>query len=201
MKLWTAQSISILETISAEGVYKPNFNLSRYLMTSGEFSALYNKVLESFNAINALDCEGVAFCFAVSDNQAVFEISDFKEFFEMVQKGKPAIESLWNNLCNRADTAIFELEYPTIGLDPIILETSYGEPFRPFFIDINDFQYLMPPFIELPNFPHGYEWVLLKSLEEGRTMVSPFPSHVMQAHVPSITEKNIVDIYKPFGFT
>lgn len=80
----------------------------------------------------------------------------------------------------------------------IIIELDYEDDFNPLFIDMNDFQYLMPPFI--PIYPYTKESIsrILTDIRMGRITISEFPSEVMQAHLPYIEKKNLVSIYPLF---
>lgn len=96
---------------------------------------------------------------------------------------KDAIESLWNQFSKQ---------------DSIILELEYSESFNPMLIDLNDFQFLMPPV----GLFHPYEeeniYRLLSTFKSGKIQQSIFPSEIIQTHSPFIKKENIVNTYDFF---
>ena len=78
------------------------------------------------------------------------------------------------------------------------MELNYEERFNPIFIDINDFQFLMPPIMLLPPYTKNSILRIRQDIVYGQTSVSEFPSNVMQAHLPYIEKENIVNVYPIF---
>ena len=80
----------------------------------------------------------------------------------------------------------------------MIIELNYENNFNPIFIDMNDFQFLMPPIMLLP--PYTAESInrILEDITQGQICVSEFPSYVIQAHLPYIEKRNVINIYPMF---
>ena len=184
MKFWTVQKRSIVEHIMENGIYQPIFELSDY-QAGDDLQELYGLFLQFFNQVNHSDLPGLIFAFLQSDGQQIFSIKDIQSFYNFIQKSKPAIMSLWNNLAKK---------------DVVILELEYEQSFNPICIDINDFQLLMPPLMVLPPYTDEYIVNLLRELKQGVISRSVFPSGVIQAHLPNIQAENIVNVYEMFDF-
>ena len=142
-------------------------------------------MLESFNKINGLNLRGIIFAFSQSDSQSVYEIENFTSFYLFIQNKRAVIESLWNELKSK---------------DTVILELNYDENFNPIFLDINDFQFMMPPIDFLYPFTEQDIVRICWSIENGKITRSIFPSNVIQAHLPYIKLENIVNTYSMFDF-
>ena len=78
------------------------------------------------------------------------------------------------------------------------MELNYTESFNPIFIDINDFQFLMPPIMLLPPYTKESLLRIQRNIIQGQITVSEFPSNVIQAHLPYIKKENIVNAYQMF---
>ena len=103
--------------------------------------------------------------------------------FTFMESKKAVIGSFWKNLDQN---------------NSIIMELNYEERFNPIFIDINDFQFLMPPIMLLPPYTKNSILRIQQDIVYGQTSVSEFPSNVMQAHLPYIEKENIVNVYPIF---
>lgn len=185
MKFWTVQNKEIINLVNKNGVFYSDFIKSNYLKLNTNLKDLYNLVLESFNKINELNLRGIIFAFSQSDSQSVYEIENFTSFYSLIQNKRAVIESLWNELKSN---------------DVVILELNYNENFNPIFLDINDFQFLMPPIV----FPYPFSEQDIEricwSIENGEITRSVFSSNVIQAHLPYIKSENIVNTYPMFDF-
>lgn len=73
------------------------------------------------------------------------------------------------------------------------------DSFNPLFIDINNFQFLMPPITILP--PYSYESIarIVTDIRHARISSGVFPSYLIQAYLPVIHEKNITEMYHMFS--
>lgn len=184
MKLWTIQTKDVVEIIQKKGVYQPDFSCSRYLHTNQDLSVLYSIILQSFNQINKEDLPGIIFAFAKSDNKRIYSILTIEEFEEFIKSKQAVISGFWKHL-DKENSVIMELNY-------------YEEDFNPIFIDINDFQFLMPPVMLL--YPYTQESInrILGDIIRGQITVSEFPSNVIQAHLPYITKRNLINTYPVF---
>lgn len=188
MKYWTVQKREIIEIAKKEGVFQPDFRKSDYLQRYSkplylEVEKLYDMVLTAFNKINGTNLPGVIFAFMRGDGKMIYQIEDINEFYSFIQNGKAAIQSLWNTLLTE---------------DTVIVELNYEEEFNPIFIDINDFQFLMPPIMILP--PYNSEDVsrIYGEICRGEITSSALPSNIIQTHLPYIKPENIVNVYPMF---
>lgn len=183
LKFWTVQNAEILNIIKEEGAFYPNFQYSKYLQTIPELSKLYSLTLEAFNLVNKTNLNGLVFAFAGSDNNAIFSFRDIYDFYDSINNAKVALLCLWKKLALQGN---------------VILELEYTEPFNPLFIDLNDFQFLMPPIIYMPPYTEEYLDILLENFYKGLIAPSVLPSNIAQAHLPYIKAKNIVNVYPMF---
>lgn len=71
----------------------------------------------------------------------------------------------------------------------VLIELNYEDDFNPIFIDINDFQFLMPPIMLF--YPYTQKSIdrILGDIKQGQITVSEFPSNVIQVHLPYIEKK------------
>lgn len=67
---------------------------------------------------------------------------------------------------------------------------------NPIYIDINDFQLIMPPVIALPPYTDDDISEILVNISKGICTQSKFPGKLLQAHLPYITSESIVGTYK-----
>ena len=183
MKLWTVQDKAILNLIAKDGVYYPDFAKSRFVAENPALSELYGTVLKAFNTNNSADYAGLIFAFAQHDNQRISEIRDFDEFQMVIRKGRPVLGSLWNSLQKK---------------DCVVLELEYKEYFNPIFIDLNDFQFLMPPVMAMYPYSRLDDYMIPRNIMNGIVDSSRMPSYIAHAHTPYIAVENIVCAYPMF---
>lgn len=196
MKFWTIQTKSVIEIIQKEGAYQPNFGSSRYLKTNKKLNDLYSVILQSFNQINKKNLPGIVYAFAKSNNNTINSIETFDEFKKFINKNKQVIFGFWKALDKN---------------NSIIIELDYEDNFNPIFIDINDFQSLMPEnkksqdltqFMKqlgIPNlFTEDSKEIILNNIKKGQFGISKLPSNVIQAHLPYIEKKNVINTYPVF---
>lgn len=183
MKFWTIQNKSVIEIIQKEGIYQPDFGKSRYLKLDKRLNDLYSVILQSFNQINKKDLPGIVYAFAKGDSNRIYSLESIEEFEKFIKIKKLVIEGFWKQL-DKDDSVIIELDYENC--------------FNPIFIDINDFQFLMPPIMRV--YPYTKESIsrILNDIKQGQITVSEFQSNVIQAHLPCIEKKNIVNTYPVF---
>jgi hypothetical protein len=184
MKFWTIQTKDVVEHILENGVYQPNFDRSRYLQANESLAVLYSVILQSFNEINHTDLPGVVFSFAKNDNNTIYSIDSIEEFEEFIKNKRNVLGSYWLHL-DKENSVILELDYEDYSFNPI-------------FIDLNDFQFLMPPFMVLPPYTEDSAARIVDNILQGRISISEFPSYVIQAHLPYIEKSNVVNIYPVF---
>lgn len=183
MKFWTIQTKDVIRTIQNKGIYQPNFNNSRYLHINNNLSELYSIILHSFNQINKKDLPGVVYAFAKCDNGRVYSIRTIEEFREFINSKRAVIDGFWREVDKD---------------NSMIIELDYEDNFNPVFIDINDFQFLMPPIVLFPPYTKKSINRILEGIKRGQITVSEFPSNVIQAHLPYIEKRNVVNIYPVF---
>lgn len=181
MKYWTIQKKAVVNAVLHDEMYQPDFTKSDYLQKIPNLQELYYFILESFNDINNVNLPGVIFGFVGSNNESLFEISNLDEFYGLISSNKNAIKSLWNHFIE-ADAVLLELDYNSEFLNPV-------------YIDINDFQFLMPPIVEVPPYTNEDVKRLISYIERGKITRSVFPSNIIQAHLPYIKKENMVAAY------
>lgn len=65
-------------------------------------------------------------------------------------------------------------------------------------IDINDFQYMMPPVLQVPPYSEEFYDFLVQNLAVGNRVGSVYPSGVLQAHIPNIRAEEVAGLYPMF---
>lgn len=183
MRFWTVQQASILETLQTEGIYQPDFSKSRYLETNPSLASLYRFLLDSFYKVNGQKLPGLIFAFGKCDGEVITDYMGIGDFYKYIGERKGAINSLWEH-------------FPP---NSMVLELEYYEDFNPLWVDINDFQYLMPPVLTLPPYTQDSEQRILEDISTGEPRLSEFASGIMQCHLPYIKKKNLVAAY-PFYY-
>lgn len=180
MKFWTVQKKEVIEIVNKEGIYQPDFGKSEYLQIIPDLKDLYYTVLEAYNQINAMKLPGLIYAFLKSDGKMVYQIENIQEFYEFIKTKRAVIGGLWKKLSEN---------------DVVIVELIYNEEFNPIFVDINDFQFLMPPIDLLYPFTKQDIERIINGIHRGQITKSVFPSNVIQAHLPYIKSENIMNTY------
>jgi len=183
MKFWTVQKRNVIEFVMKNGDYQPDFSKSDYLQIQPNLKDLYNMVLESFNEVNGINLPGVIFSFMDCDYEKIYQIENIETFYTFIQNKQSAIESMWKKLSKQ---------------DVVIVELNYEERFNPIFVDINDFQLLMPPIMLFPPYEEQDLKRICMDINNGQISRSVFPSGIIQAHLPYIKSENIVNTYSLF---
>lgn len=180
MIIWSIQQKQILDSIQNGHVYYPDINKSPFVAENPQLRQLYQLVLTAFNHHNQTNATGVIFGFMVVKDNHVQEIQTYDEFIEFLNKNRPVMDSLLKKF-NRTDYEIVQLVYP--------------EHMNPIKIDINDFQYLMPPRMVLPPFDATDFYTIEQNILNNQVKLSKLPSNVIQVHAPFILKDNIVARY------
>lgn len=183
MKYWTIQKKSIIERAYKEGVFYPDFRYSPFLAEDPKRKELYDLILESYNRINDMNLSGLIFTFMKVEGEGIYQINNFSEFKSFMKQKKNVIYSLWKSLNDE---------------EHVIVELECDQTFNPLFIDINDFQFLMPPVMVLPPYTRQSINRIVTDIKLGEITYSEFPSNVIQAHLPCIKEEHIVRTYPMF---
>ena len=132
-KYGTVQSREVINILKEEGIYYPNFEFSTLTKIDPEIKNAYSLILDSFNQFKNSKVKGVLFSFLDYDiNNGILAINSFEEFKERVLKARESIKSLWDYF---------------LSVEFVILELELPDDFNPIFIEINDFQAIMPPIL------------------------------------------------------
>lgn len=183
MKFWTVQKKEIIEMVKKNGSFQPDFSKSDYLQLDPNLKDLYYMVLDAFNKKNNMNLPGLIYAFMWSDDKKIYQIENIEAFYAFIQNGQSAIKSLWNTLNKK---------------DVVIVELNYEEEFNPIYVDINDFQFLMPPIMILPPYNRDDIDRISMEISKGEITRSILPSNIIQAHLPYIKSENIVNVYSMF---
>lgn len=183
MKFWTVQSTKVVDEIFRLGLYLPDFAKSSYLKLNPNLTGLYRLVLDSFNYNNSCDYNGLIFSFMKYSGLDISEIENYAEFKNLIISKEDVIQSLWNHYMH-GKYAILELEY--------------REDFSLLPIDINDFQFLMPPVIIIEPYVEGDVQLFAENISKGVMIPSPLYSGIVQVHLPYIKRENVVGIHPMF---
>ena len=195
MIYWTIQSRIVLDILNCNGYYEPDFSkssyLERYKNNNSEYDLytpnmnLYYTLLSFANQINNVNLKGLIFSFCKFERNHIIGFPNYKAFRYYISEKKNVIKSLWNILSQT---------------DSVILELEFNKPYwNPLFIDINDYQYLMPPVIPWPPYSQDSEQKIYNNLSRGICCKSPLPSGICQAHLPYINFEMIRNIYDVFS--
>ncbi|MBD5095331.1 MAG: hypothetical protein HDT26_13865 [Subdoligranulum sp.] len=180
------QTTEVYQEVKEKGIYQPDFEKSFFTAEISALKELYDFTLKAFNHVNNTDLPGLIFGFCMSNETSIAPIPDYRTFYQMIKIARPAIESLWKKLLKRETSVIMELDYP--------------DTFDGIFLDINDFQFLMPPIIV--SYPYREEDVerICSEMMQGIAPVPVMPSGVTQVHAPFIRAENITAMYPMFEF-
>lgn len=182
-KFWTVQDKKVLDAVNNNGYYKADISKSIFVNKNPELKELYTIIVNSFNKINGLSLNGVIFAFAFSDDTNIYCFNNYDAFSSYIKLKKDVIRGLWNTFCND--------RY-------VVLELEYKKDFNPIFIDINDFQLLIPPLMVLPPYTKASFDRILNNISVGEITLNEFPSYLIQVHLPTIEKENIINVYPTF---
>ena len=187
MRYFSVQKRVVIDSVQRTGgVYQPDFAKSDYLRSIPDLAPLYRLFLESFNRLNGTDLPGLVFGFhsAMDNDGSIRPFAGYDEFKRDVRRARAAVGSLWRHFSEQ---------------DVVVAELDYEQPFNPLYIDINDFQFLMPPIMCMPPYEEADIDRLVWAVERGIAMASPLPSGLVQACMPCIAPENIVGVYPMFS--
>ena len=178
----TLQKKEVLDIVENEGVYYADFSKSAYLKQIPKLKELYEYFLESFNDVNGTELDGLVFAFLHRDDEGkIRDFPDLNTFLDTIRDNRNCILSLWNNF--------YEQGY-------IMMAVKKELDFNPLFIDINDFQFLMPPCITMPPYtPYSYD-TIMTNISEGKYETSPLPTGLIQAHLTCIKNEEILGAWE-----
>ncbi len=181
MKFWTVQTKSVLDTIKKEGIYLPDINKSNFVIEQPTLADLYLLITNSFNNVNNTDYYGVVFAFMKLKNNDVYQFLDYYAFLDGIYNNQDKIAALWKKFNDG---------------EHVLLEVDMAAEFNPIIIEINNFQYLMPPTIDfLPPYMPGDRDIIIDWIKNGTFGKGYFPNSLAQAHLPYIKKDEITDVY------
>lgn len=183
MVYWTIQKRDIIEKVLRGEEYYPDFSKSDFIAKNVDLSKLYNHLLYSYNFQNSTQLEGVIFTFMYGDRNAIYSLREFTDFEYIIRQSYDSVKSLWKHFL-KSDTVIVKMEIE--------------QDFNPIYIDMNDFQFLMPPIILVPPYRREHILSLLDDIENGIIRPSVFPSNIIQAHIPCIKKEYIAEVHNMF---
>ena len=183
MKFWTVQQKSVLQKIQEDGVYQANFYMDPFLQSNPLMMELYLFILETFNWNHDTEYSGLIFAFAGLDHNTIYGFDTMDEFQKYINAHSFAIKSFWKRVAKE---------------DYVILELEYEEDLNPQYIDMNDFQLLMPPRVILPPYTEASFERIKEDLMLGQISASELQSGVIQVHLPYIKAENLKNIYPVF---
>lgn len=182
--IFTVQSRRAVEVLINDGEYQPDFRMSPFKDEVEGLHLLYASLLRSFNVFNATNLPGLIFGFGRQAGLRFRGFRDFRDFYGSIIASHPSIMSLWAKFLEN---------------DSLILEVRIPETIRNLMlIDMNDFQALMPPVMEIG----AYDRSTLERISEryfaGEWGESPFPSYLIQANIGNIRASEVLGVYEMF---
>ena len=184
-RFWTVQHKSVLDVVAMNGFYQADVSKSPFVLENPPREELYRFLLDAFNKANDFCLNGLIFGFAYREDSQIHGFQDIYEFAAFLRQKKNVINILWKRFCSD-DYVILCLDYPE-------------DSFNPLFIDMNDFQFLMPPITILP--PYTYDSIarIVTDIRHARISPGELPSYLIQAHLPVIHRENITEVYRMFS--
>ena len=104
--------------------------------------------------------------------------------------------------CEKYDSIVMEqvenIFVPDFGKSRYLKENPALTSVNSLLIDLNDFQFFMPPIQYFPLYTEKSVDRICTDLEKGQIRQSEFPSYVIQAHIPYIAPRDLVNVYPLF---
>ena len=152
MIIWKVQQAEVVENAIQNGCYIPNIYKSEFLKNVNqqvedgkervaELVNLYKFISSIYwerNTIKGIkpgNSTGICFGFAGDSGKELFSWNTIDEFGKFILSHMSVIDSLWNEMLFNPKNVVLKIE---VNCDPCP-------------IDINDWQYLMPPFIDFSS--------------------------------------------------
>lgn len=186
MKFWTIQTDDVIDIIKKNNSYHPEISKGFYSKNNQEMINTFGIIRQSFNKINHTDILGIVFAFTeYDDNGNIVEIPDIDSFLQLMRSKRDVIGPLWNSFIER-------------GGKILELETDFDQNMNLLYIDINDFQLIMPPILPIPPLYNSkYVQNVLNNLIDGIWKPAEIlRTGIAQAHLPSIELSQITAIHK-----
>lgn len=200
MIIWTVQQAEVVENAIQNGCYIPNIYKSEFLKSVNqqvedgkervaELVNLYKFISSVYwerNPIKGIkpgNSTGICFGFAGDSGKELFSWDTFDEFGKFILSHMSVIDSLWHEMLFNPKNVVLKIE---VNCDPCP-------------IDINDWQYLMPPFIDFSSLGMSREDIVKYLLVPNSYHRSPQRSGVVQLHFPAIIPSQIRGIGSVFN--
>mgnify|MGYP000843696814 FL=1 len=184
-RFWTVQHKSVLDVVAMNGFYQADVSKSPFVLENPPREELYRFLLDAFNKANDFRLNGLIFGFAYREDSQIRSFQDILEFAAFLRQKRNIINVLWRRFCSD-DYVILCLDYPE-------------DSFNPLFIDMNDFQFLMPPITILPPFTYDSIARIVTDIRHACISPGELPSCLIQAHLPLIHRENITEVYRMFS--
>ena len=182
---WTVQKLDVVTVLLQQGFYQPAFAYSDYVGENEKLSDLYGFMLNAYNRVNNTEYPGLIFTFLEGGEDGyVYDFKSYELFRDFIRKHSLPIKSLWKNLASK-NTVVMCIEREVSDKNLLL-------------IDINDFQYMMPPVLQVPPYSEGFYNFLVQNIAVGNKVQSVNPSGVLQAHIPYIKAEEVVGLYPMF---
>lgn len=184
VRFWTVQKLDVITALLQYGTYQPSFEYSDYAAIIPGLPELYDFLLNSYNHVNGTDLPGLVFAFLEQGEEGIYDFPNYATFVRFIRSHRHALKSMWEHLAS---------------LNTVVLCVEKELDFNAMCLDLNDFQYLMPPVRPMPPFPDDYERIVKSALWNGQMIHPIFPSNVLQAHLPDIRQTEVIGIFPMFG--
>ena len=184
IKFWTVQKKSVMDEVEEKGIFYPDFSKSTFVSENKGLADLYQFLLTNYNRVNACDYNGLIFSFMRMHGDEVTFFNNYDSFKAGIIENREKIESMWKKF---------------IEMDAVVVEIEMETHFNPFLIDINNWQFLMPPVIALPPYQSGDFNTIVDWLRNGTFGRGYYDPTLMQAHIPYIKKDDVVAVYPMFS--
>ena len=197
MKFWTTQTEEVLKYILNNGIYKPDFKLSKGL-GSEEMKIAYNNLLSEYQSRNAIKCRGLVFGISHLDDILVNNIEQYRDYFlknttfwDSVSSAGECYSTLELELSDELDLIpIYFQDFIILGMRSLKKEdfTNYvksdlvNEVFHNFSEDLQIAQSI--------GWTDDYSDIYTE----------PILNRIMQVHMHEILIDNIVNVYPTIDF-
>lgn len=183
--IWTVQKNIVIDFIMKEGSFQPSFEKSDTVANRPEMRDLYGVMLENFNHLNGFDLPGLLFGYMNTDGSHVLSFGSYEELTHILREKRSAIQTQWEYYQNAPE------EYS-------LVKVAIPSTYEPMPIDVNDYNYLIPPIEPKPPFNKDDLAKILHNLRHGKVRMSPLPSGLMQVHMPFLKKEYIQELHPLF---
>ena len=182
-KFWTVQKKAVYAEIQKQGIYYPDFSKSDFVTENPELSELYQFMLDNYNRINGTDCPGLIFTFFKQDDVYLNPFTNYQEFKSFIIQKRNVVYSLWKKMLSK---------------DCVVLELEIESELNPLFIEMNNFQLLMPPITVLPPYTNDDFNMIVDWVRNGTIGKGYEDPALVQAHLPYIRIEDVAGVHPMF---